>query len=179
MLVLEAIQFATERHKNQTYGHGIPYLKHLMDVAFILEHYFPFQEELVTAGILHDILEDTETTYQELVHHFGKRIAGVVQKVTNPTTDQGRILSRKEKHRIQYPIIAKDASARVVKLADRIANVYAGSKKDMYRAEQPFFKEMLYPASVHSSSELSMWKYLETLLERDPIANVDALLKAA
>jgi (p)ppGpp synthase/HD superfamily hydrolase len=153
-----AINLACSAHEGQTYG-GAPYTKHLSDVINVLRRFGYTSEEDECYGWLHDILEDTKTSYGDLKHIFGTRIAETVYLVTN---EKGR--NRAEKAERTYPKIKGHIRATRIKLADRIANVEAsiGTKKfDMYRKEYDSFVEYLYV----EGELLDMWKYLKSLFK--------------
>ena len=79
-----ALRFTMERHGDQKRrGSGVPYVTHVIHVAHILaRHGFP--EEIVAAGLLHDILEDTPVEREELEEIFGPEVTAVVSDVTEP-----------------------------------------------------------------------------------------------
>jgi (p)ppGpp synthase/HD superfamily hydrolase len=143
--IANATTFAKERHGNQMYGDQ-PYWVHLDAVEAIVDTatflFAPnrgsINHMLRVAAILHDVLEDTDTTFEELKEKFGLDVATIVRLVTNPKTG-----TRKEKHEATYPLIALNEHAVIVKLADRLANVESGGKRDMYRKEYPYFREMM------------------------------------
>jgi (p)ppGpp synthase/HD superfamily hydrolase len=82
-LLSRAVSFVLEHHGQQVrkIDRQTPYVAHLVGVAFILQR-AGCDTETVTAGLLHDVLEDTEVNYEELERAFGARIAGIVQAVT-------------------------------------------------------------------------------------------------
>ena len=82
-MIHTGIIFATEAHGKQLRkGTQLPYIIHPLEVAQILS-YIHAPQEVIVAGILHDTLEDTLVTYQELVDHFGKNIASLVFECSN------------------------------------------------------------------------------------------------
>ncbi|MBB6460189.1 HD domain-containing protein [Flammeovirga kamogawensis] len=77
-MIFKAIQFAADKHSGQfRKGTNIPYMYHLMNVMKVLCD-FDCPEHIVTAGILHDVLEDTTTTVEELEENFGKEVTSIV-----------------------------------------------------------------------------------------------------
>jgi (p)ppGpp synthase/HD superfamily hydrolase len=79
----EAIAFARERHDGQLRrGSAAPYLVHPIETGALLARYCPDRPGLVTAGFLHDTLEDTRTSREELVATFGEEVTGLVVAVT-------------------------------------------------------------------------------------------------
>ncbi len=136
--------FAAEAHRGQQYG-ALPYTAHLEAVAKILEEAgAPW--EVVAAGWLHDILEDTPTSAADLVVQFGERVADLVEAVTGdpqrPRVERfGPVY---EKIRVVGP------DAALLKLADRIANVEhsratGSTMLKRYRREQASFEAGVRP----------------------------------
>jgi (p)ppGpp synthase/HD superfamily hydrolase len=79
----EAIAFARERHDGQLRkGSAAPYLVHPLETGALLARYCPDRSGLVTAGFLHDTLEDTRTSREELAERFGEEVARLVVAVT-------------------------------------------------------------------------------------------------
>lgn len=119
-MVADALRFAAERHKGQTRSDGVtPYIEHPARAVRVLrEAGYPHQVQ--AAAALHDTVEDTNTTNQELVDRFGPEIAALVAHVTDPPgiADSQRRLSQLE-HAASMP-----PEAQAVKLADRIANLH-------------------------------------------------------
>jgi guanosine-3',5'-bis(diphosphate) 3'-pyrophosphohydrolase len=81
-LVDKALEFASEKHKGQLDDQGRPYFfAHIVQVHSILNDVTD-DEEVLCAGILHDVIEDTETTYEDLIREFNKPIADLVWELT-------------------------------------------------------------------------------------------------
>ncbi len=110
-----AMQFAIERHGDQMYGDK-PYQHHLHAVCTILRDFGYFGKWL-DAGALHDVIEDTPTTIDEIMMKWDEWTAKVVWACT------GVGVNRKERNASIYEKIAAFPAAAVVKMADRIANV--------------------------------------------------------
>jgi (p)ppGpp synthase/HD superfamily hydrolase len=119
-----ALDFAARKHAGQR-RKGMkaePYINHLTEVALLLaEASNGTDSELVMAGLLHDTIEDTETTREELVQVFGDEVAGLVAEVTDDTN----LLRIERKRRQVETAPAKSARARMIKLADKIANLHS------------------------------------------------------
>jgi (p)ppGpp synthase/HD superfamily hydrolase len=128
-LLTKARRYACLAHaKNgQMYG-NMPYVYHLSHVENTLRKFKINDDELYIAAWLHDILEDTDVTFDELEKEFGHYIAHIVNCVTEP-----KIGTRKKRHIITYPKIRSDKRCVILKLADRIANVETGALNDMYK----------------------------------------------
>jgi (p)ppGpp synthase/HD superfamily hydrolase len=122
VLVSCAADFAAERHKDQRRkGKGqVPYVNHLADVARLLAVATKGADpELVAAGWLHDTVEDTATSHDELVSAFGDNIASLVMEVTDDKS-----LPKAERKRLQVvKTPAKTPRAKMIKLADLTSNL--------------------------------------------------------
>lgn len=161
----EALVFATEVHGSQMYDTDKPYIFHLANVNQTLNRFgFGNDSELISAGMLHDVLEDTDVKYKELASRFGKTIADIVNCVTD---EKGA--TREERHRKTYPVLAGNRKAIIVKLADRITNVeyseYTSNLKQWrkYRKEYDYFRNTLYFADHNEA--LPMWDHLDRLFD--------------
>ncbi|HEY9885697.1 MAG TPA: HD domain-containing protein [Vampirovibrionales bacterium] len=75
----KAIKFASVAHKEQTRkGSNVPYISHLFAVALLLKDFGATKEQLM-AGILHDTIEDTDVSYEDIEREFGKTVADYVE----------------------------------------------------------------------------------------------------
>lgn len=141
----KAILFAEQAHQGQQYG-LYPYIYHPKQVAEIAEE-IGFDEDTIVACILHDVIEDTPISYNDVKKEFGEDVAEIVYAVTD---ELGR--NRKERHDKTYPKIKANPKAIATKLCDRIANVReakeSGSKMlSMYKKEHLEFYTQLYTPS--------------------------------
>ncbi|WP_407875193.1 HD domain-containing protein [Qipengyuania nanhaisediminis] len=119
--LLEAASFAAEKHRDQRRkdARATPYINHPIEVARILAEANVGDVEVLMAAILHDTIEDTETTAEELTKTFGERVCGLVLEVTD---DKG--LDKLERKRLQVVNAAtKSDCAKLIKIADKIANL--------------------------------------------------------
>jgi (p)ppGpp synthase/HD superfamily hydrolase len=81
----EALTFAAERHSKQLRKcTGIPYITHPLIVAETLAYHYPSSHSLIVAALLHDVVEDTDTTIVEVEERFGAEVAVLVAAVTKP-----------------------------------------------------------------------------------------------
>ncbi len=121
-LFLDALLFASERHSSQR-RKGLdhqPYINHLIQVANLLWQVGGVRDSVtLVAGLLHDSIEDTGVTPQEIRQRFGEEVLSVVQEVTDDKS-----LPKAERKRLQVEHAAhKSLRAKQVKLADKISNV--------------------------------------------------------
>lgn len=92
----EALNFTARAHVRQMRkGTDVPYVVHPVHVARLLERY-GFDEDVVIAGLLHDVIEDTLTTAREVRQGFGARVAAIVQGCTEEDHEHGWWEDRKE-----------------------------------------------------------------------------------
>jgi len=117
-----ACSFAAEKHKNQRRkdSAGTPYINHPLEVSQLLCHAKVSNAEVLSAAVLHDTLEDTETTYAELEEHFGAGVAELVKEVTDDKS-----LPKVERKKLQVVHAATHMSfgATLIKLADKLSNI--------------------------------------------------------
>lgn len=119
-IITKAAHFAAVKHVHQRRKgeRQEPYINHLVEVSEILAQCTDDQDVIV-AGMLHDTLEDTETTYEELVQEFGVNIANIVREVTDDRT-----LPKAERKRLQVQNAPhKSDQAKMIKIADKISNL--------------------------------------------------------
>jgi guanosine-3',5'-bis(diphosphate) 3'-pyrophosphohydrolase len=121
-LLLKALAFAAHKHRDQRRkdAGASPYINHPIALADVLVNEGGVHDvEVVCAALLHDTVEDTATTHEELVNAFGARIARIVAEVTDD-----KRLPKAERKRLQIehaPHISGEA--KLVKLADKICNL--------------------------------------------------------
>lgn len=124
--LLEAIRFAAEKHRGLLRkDEKTAYINHPIEVAYKLKHVGGIVDPVVLcSAILHDTLEDTETTRDELAENFGDEIAGVVLEVTDDLilkADPNRKVERKQMEIDHAPSLSH--RAKLVKMADKVCNV--------------------------------------------------------
>jgi guanosine-3',5'-bis(diphosphate) 3'-pyrophosphohydrolase len=121
-LLLQALAFAAHKHRAQRRKdkEASPYINHPIALADVLANEGAVDDAAtLAAAVLHDTIEDTETTYQELREHFGREIADVVMEVTDDKTLPKA--ERKERQVVHAPHLSQ--RAKLVKLADKICNL--------------------------------------------------------
>jgi len=123
MLLERAYDFAKTKHEGQERNSGVPYFTHVFAVAQNCAR-LGMDLETIIAGMLHDTLEDTETTEEEISHHFGGHVLFLVKGVTK----LGKLKYRgQERHaesmRKFFVAMAEDLRVLIIKLADRLHNI--------------------------------------------------------
>jgi len=121
-LLLRALAFAAHKHRAQRRKDiaASPYINHPIALADVLANEGGVEDPIVLcAAVLHDTIEDTETTCEELHERFGREIAQVVMEVTDDKT-----LEKAERKALQVSHAHRlSARAKLVKLADKICNL--------------------------------------------------------
>lgn len=118
----QAAQFASEKHRNQRRkdADASPYINHPLALANVLATEGGIDNpDVICAALLHDTIEDTNTTSDELTTHFGPKVATIVLKVTDDKSLDKAV--RKEEQVRHAPLISPEA--KLVKLADKICNL--------------------------------------------------------
>ncbi|MDP2782261.1 HD domain-containing protein [Devosia sp.] len=121
--ILEAIEFIRIKHEGQTRnGTGAPYAAHPIAVSYILASHKSSERitELIIASLLHDTLEDTDTTYDEISGVFGGFVASLVKELTNDVVAI-KSLGKLEYHKCKFMELS--SYGLTIKLCDRLHNV--------------------------------------------------------
>jgi guanosine-3',5'-bis(diphosphate) 3'-pyrophosphohydrolase len=120
--ILAAASFSARKHRFQTRkgAESEPYINHPLEVANLLANIGGVTDpDIILAGLLHDTIEDTETTAEELTKLFGTRVASIVLEVTD---DKTLPKAERKLRQIEHaPHISPEA--KQVKLADKISNI--------------------------------------------------------
>lgn len=127
LLLLQATAFATQKHRTQRRKDGkTPYINHPVHVALILAEIGGVEDaEVLAAALLHDTVEDTDTTFEEIEAHFGTRVRSLVEEVT----DDPRLSPPEQKqHQVEHaPELSPGAT--LIRLGDKTSNI-----TDLYEA---------------------------------------------
>ena len=160
--VTQARNFAIQHHGEQRYGDQ-PYAYHLDAVVALLE---PYGDVAQVIGYLHDVVEDTAVTEDQIEDLFGPLVAGAVGILTDQPGDD-----RKQRKQKTYALMAEVSGeleiALLVKTADRLANVQACvdhdriDKLNMYQQEHPTFKQAVYRQGLCDG----LWERLDGLVK--------------
>ena len=120
----KAYNFALEAHQNQKREEGVPYIIHPVAVAKILTE-LKLDSATITTGLLHDTIEDTKVTYENVKKEFGEEVANLVEGVTKISELETKASSASKAENFRKLILAtsKDIRVLLVKLADRLHNM--------------------------------------------------------
>ena len=120
----KAYNFALEAHQNQKREEGVPYIIHPVAVAKILTD-LKLDSATITTGLLHDTIEDTKVTYENVKKEFGEEVANLVEGVTKISELETKASADSKAENFRKLILAtsKDIRVLLVKLADRLHNM--------------------------------------------------------
>lgn len=160
----DEIIWILKQHKkiNQKYD-DLPYHVHLQDVAKFAEKYIylipeEFHKDVIIAAWGHDLIEDTLTTYNDIVKVLGKKSSDIIYAVSNEK-GHNRIERANDKY---YDGIRKEEFATFIKLCDRLSNL--SNSENRYRIYKKYMKEMThFKEQLYNGIYQEMWDELENI----------------
>ncbi len=166
-MIVSAYEFAVSAHGDQKRSSGEPYIVHPLSVAWILVS-LGMDTECICAGLLHDVIEDTPYTMDDVCKHFGQNIAMLVDGVTKLVQMKSQVLDKEEQQmanvRKMLFAMANDIRVIIIKLADRLHNMrtlhFLPPKK-----RKRISKETLY-IYAPMAEQLGIWMIKEELSDR-------------
>ena len=177
-LLKNAELFAKSKHAGKLKKSGITYSKHLEEVVNRLKSLGVIDEEVLCTGWLHDILEDTDTSFDELFEKFGRRIAVLTLSLTKTkfvidtndnstfTLTKKKTLSKKQREK-NYGIKLKESEvdAKIIKLCDISANL--GNLKNQVISKtkkRKVLRELRYYLSIIQKDIMEDTKYQNAII---------------
>src|ERR1700744_5422156 len=123
-IIRQAWQFCLEHHRGQQRASGEPYVLHPLEVALVLAE-MKLDSTAIAAGLLHDAVEDTPVTTEDIVAKFGEQVAHIVEGVTKIDKIQFANREDRQAENVRKMLLAMVSDVRVVliKLADRLHNM--------------------------------------------------------
>ena len=142
-IVTKAYEYAKEMHNGQMRQSGEPYISHPLNVAYILTEMHA-DRDTICAGLLHDTLEDTNTTKEDIAHEFNQNIANLVDGVTkisklNFSSKQDQNMANTRKI---ITGITEDVRIIIIKLADRLHNMRTLQFKSEFKQKENSMETM-------------------------------------
>ncbi|WP_019134417.1 RelA/SpoT family protein [Kallipyga massiliensis] len=123
-LIRKAYAYADQAHSGQVRNSGEPYITHPLHVAYILAE-LKMDDPTICGGLLHDVLEDTEISYEQMEDDFGSEITTLVDGVTKlkKIASRSKIDNQVDNYRKMVMAMANDIRVVIIKLADRLHNL--------------------------------------------------------
>jgi len=144
--VARAVEFATRYHGDQRRPTGAPYLEHLLEAVEVLVRGAGVTDpDVLCAAVLHDVVEDTPCTVNDVRREFGDRVAGMVGWVTKPDSGDGdREAAKEAKEAYLTGLREAPEDAILVKLADRVSNVQTLRNLSLPRQREYYAQTVTY-----------------------------------
>ena len=168
--VENAIEFATKMHQGQERLDGTPYIRHPLNVAKYVLSYKKSDnlETLLISACLHDVIEDTQATYYDVVRLFGPQVASIVLELTNDEDLKREVGKTKY---LEIKMKNMSSWALIIKLCDRLDNVSdlkscSDSFRNKYIRETIEILEYLLERRKLSKTHLSIIKAILEVLDK-------------
>ena len=182
-MITQAYEYADKAHEGQMRQSGEPYITHPISVAHILVE-LGMDTETICAGLLHDVVEDTASTLDEIKKMFGADVALMVDGVTKLTKLCYSSKEQRQAENVRKMLLAmaKDVRVIIVKLADRLHNMRTGEYWKEYKRREKALETMeVYAPLADRLGIRSIKEELEDISLRflDPIAyeEIERMLK--
>ncbi len=173
-LVEAAYSYAREHHGAQLRRDGTPYITHPIQVAQIVAE-MRLDSESILAALLHDCIEDTDSTYEDIAKRFGVTVADIVDGVTKLTRVKYSTMEEEQMENLRKMLFAMSRDIRVIliKIADRLHNMRTMEYQTPAKQKKKAFETMeIYAPIAHRLGLAKMKWELEDLSLKylDPVA---------
>ena len=123
-LITDAFKFSLNAHKQDKRASGEPYIVHPFEVAGIIAREIPLDDKTIAAALLHDVVEDTKFSYEDLIAEFGKEVADIVDGATKiEGMFENYETKQVENYRKMLLSMSNDVRVIILKFADRLHNM--------------------------------------------------------
>ena len=167
-VIQRAYEYADEKHKNQLRKSGEPYIIHPLAVAEIVAE-IGLDTDAITAALLHDCLEDTDASFEEISRMFGETVANVVEGVTKLTRVQYSTMEEQQMENLRkmFMAMSKDIRVILIKIADRLHNTrtlqYQTPAKQISKSMETM--EVYAPLAHRLGMQKIKWELEDTSLQ--------------
>ena len=167
-VIQRAYEYADEKHKNQLRKSGEPYIIHPLAVAEIVAE-IGLDTDAIVAALLHDCLEDTDASFDEISHMFGQTVAELVEGVTKLTRVQYSTMEEQQMENLRkmFMAMSKDIRVILIKIADRLHNTrtlqYQTPAKQISKSMETM--EVYAPLAHRLGMQKIKWELEDTSLQ--------------
>ena len=167
-VIQRAYEYADEKHKNQLRKSGEPYIIHPLAVTEIVAE-IGLDTDAITAALLHDCLEDTDASFEEISRMFGETVANLVEGVTKLTRVQYSTMEEQQMENLRkmFMAMSKDIRVILIKIADRLHNTrtlqYQTPAKQISKSMETM--EVYAPLAHRLGMQKIKWELEDTSLQ--------------
>lgn len=167
-VIQRAYEYADEKHKHQLRKSGEPYIIHPLAVAEIVAE-IGLDTDAITAALLHDCLEDTDASFEEISRMFGETVANLVEGVTKLTRVQYSTMEEQQMENLRkmFMAMSKDIRVILIKIADRLHNTrtlqYQTPAKQISKSMETM--EVYAPLAHRLGMQKIKWELEDTSLQ--------------
>lgn len=172
-MIKQAAEFAEQAHKGAfRKGTSIPYLTHPLETAVIVSM-LTTDPELIAAALLHDTLEDTETTYEDLKSRFGVRVADLVAEESE---DKRKSWQERKGYTIAH-LAHASREIKILTLADKLSNIRSMARDYLLKGEELWQRFRVKEKSMHAWYYLSVKEQLMELSDTPQFKEYEELCR--